>query len=263
MANITSAEGTITVVGPAKSVRAFMSLAELMVDWYYSTEIFDRNEIVTECENKLDTEIVTVTSNFYGQGRWNYENNIRALFPTLHSLNTEPNERYGSEWRDKDTDAMAQLNRAPISLLFKHKDHDNTSFFVDEEFRLSWEKDLLPAVTVDQLKAEDIPLTAENFDNLADEVYFDHSTYTVNKLWEDESVDWVKEITAANYDTPPDLSPFDFKDKDSDKMKALMANIGEILDNQAENTNCLWAEVYEWFEDEDVEEAIIDAINKN
>lgn len=262
MANLTSAEGTVTAIGPAKSVRAFMTLAELMVDWNYSTELFDRNDIENECKNKPDKEIVTVKSNFYGQGRWNYENNIRSMFSTLHALNTQPNERYGSEWRDKDTNAMVQLNSEPIRLLFKYTDHDNTAFFVEEEFSLSLKKGLLPYVVIKLLKQKDIPLTAENFDNIADEVYFDHSTYTVDKLWEDNTVDWVKEITEAEYDTQLDLTPFDFTDRDSDTMKTLMTNIGEILDSQAENTNCLWAEVYEWFQDEDVEEAITKAIGK-
>lgn len=72
MANLSAAWGTIEIKGPEEVIKSILKLFELSDAWEYNTSI-DLESI----EKPTDD---TCTVNFYGTGRWCYENNIEFFF---------------------------------------------------------------------------------------------------------------------------------------------------------------------------------------
>lgn len=81
MANLSDAWGTIEIKGSEEIIKSILKLFELSDDWEYNTSI-DPESI----EKPTDD---TCTVNFYGTGRWCYENNIEFFFRSVNDEITE------------------------------------------------------------------------------------------------------------------------------------------------------------------------------
>lgn len=266
MANISSANGHVTVKGPAKSISAFMELADILAKWRYPTVIANRKEIKDRCNALTDNKEVSESTSFEAGGRWGFRENIIEMMSTLNTLMTDSrvNERDAYKWTTVHDEAYQQLIRVPITILFDYYDVESTRFFVEESHKIEWEPGELPNNTVTQIYSDDLEITAENYDEYVDDDRYDQSRYTVKKVWANENVDWEKMIASANFEDfgidTPDIDGLPFTDKTSPIMIKLMADIGRRLDNVEDKYNELWGDWADWFEDEYVLTAISEAI---
>lgn len=83
MANLSDAFGNIEIKGSEKVIESILRLFELSDAWEYNTSI-DLESI----EKPTDD---TCTVNFYGTGRWCYENNIEFFFRWVNDEITKEN----------------------------------------------------------------------------------------------------------------------------------------------------------------------------
>lgn len=261
MANASTAEGTLTLHGPAISVHAFLHFTGRIRNWYYNIDINDETEEIEQLQKlitKDPSEEVTIELPFTAVGRWYFSANVKQFFNWLnHDRKSRESDQWQEDWTIEDEKHWQELNFNPIEITFDYIDlEEGNGVFVDEKASLTWSKETLPETTFFETTKEQYALTAENLQNLLHyENVFDYSSYAVNDLDQNEDIDWVeyiKEHVTPTFDTTI------FSNKESDKHKEFIEKLGAELDSnrQQEGMNAIWYSIIEWFEDDLVQKAI-------
>ena len=261
MANISTAEGSIALHGPVRSVHAFLHFRDKMASWNYSLNVDEDSQVSDDLELIIDEnpeEEVSIDIDFLGFGRWHFSNNVQHLLSWLnHDRENPKSNGVLSGWTDKDEMAWNQLNNEPIFMTFSYVDvEEGVGFLVKEIAELEWDPGKILEPKFSENTIGNYDLTAENIHDLLDnpEAY-DYSSYTVKDLDENEQIDWewyVTEYVDSNLDTSI------LKNNDDVRYENFVLKLAHQLEQyqRDEDTNAIWYSVEEWFQDENIQEII-------
>lgn len=250
MANLSTAEGTITLKGSVKSIKAFLTIVQSIEDLTYTLYINDAAYYLEGLDDK--TGDAEETYPFFGTGRWSFEATLKSLFGWIDT-ELRNNEL---KWTSVEESAWQQLNQDPLHLTLTYIDYDNSEFLVKEHATLHWHKKQISDAIVETAVIESYDTDAKHYNALTSENYYDYSTYTIEKM-KDEAVDWVDHIQHTPLSDRVDLDVF------KSHTDAVLADLGRYLDDMKDDYgNALWIEISEWFEDENVQEGIAHVLAK-
>lgn len=261
MANISIAEGTINLHGPAISVHAFLHFSDQIRNWYYNVQIMDDLTVLTDVKKQMDEDPMkelSIELPFTAVGRWHFSNNAKHLLNWLnHDRKNQKSDTWQPDWSVDDEQCWQQMNNEPLTITFKYIDlEEGNDLFIKELASLKWKKGEILDPLFYETTEESYDITAQNLQNLLNyEDVFDYSSYSVKDLDENEEVDWAEYIKEH---VSEDLDVSIFKNKQSDDYKTFIKNLGAELDKyrEDEGMNAIWYSEEEWFDDEVVQDAI-------
>lgn len=249
MANMSTAEGTITLKGSVKSIKAFLVISQTITDWDYTLHLHNEDQYLDELSDK--TGVTERTYPVFGIGRWSFEETLKSLFRWIDELRN--NE---IKWTSAEESAWQQLNQDPLHLTLTYIDYDNSEFFVKERTTMHWYRKKIDEPIIDTTVLESYDMDAKHYDKLTAERYYDYSTYTIEKM-KDEAVDWVERIQNTPLSDRVDLDVF------KSHTDAVLDDLGRYLDDVKDDYgNALWVEIPEWFDDEEVQDGIAHVLAK-
>lgn len=257
MANLSSAEGNITLTGSPKSLKAFLEIIPKAQTWNYSTEITDIDLMLEEIEKSI-VEEMSVNSFFYGFGRWTYDNNIQYLMNWLNS-ERQIDGKWQPNWTVEDETNWNQLNEEPIKIEFEYNEEEaGNQILAQSSVRLSWDKG---EITEPNYVAGDDTMheySAENLRNIFgyEEVY-DYSDNSIDCIVEDIHDGGWKEYLENKVETDFDLSKID--DKSSKEHTLFIKELKQSFEDTIGESRTLstWYSIEEWFDSDDVKESLI------
>lgn len=250
MSNMSTAQGNVSIAGSSESILSFIKLLAFTENWEHGTMIdqpisangtqtwFDELQ-----ESQEHTEIETT---FTGYGRGNYRNNLENLIEYLNE------DRYSDDrWSDEEELAWKRLDNHPINAIFTYSDVLETEFIETEKTSIAWKIGNMIDPIVRTTDTQIFEPTAENVKRFTGSDCYDYSTYTVNNLKDEWSIEqWVAELKN---------SPVNNMIKDSLFKKhydTIMEKLSQRLDAQRiHQYNSIWYEPYEWLIDEVVIES--------
>lgn len=256
MANLSSAEGYITLTGSTESLTAFLKIIPKAQSWGYSTQITDIDLMLEEIEKSTVREM-SVKSFFYGYGRWTYDNNIRYLMNWLNN-DRDVDGEWQSLWTIEDEINWNQLNEDPITIEFEYNEEESgNQILCESSATLTWDKGKI--TDPDYTPGEDTmhEYSAENLRNIFeyDEVY-DYSDNSIDCIVEDIHDGGWKEYLEDKVETDFDLSKID--DKSSKEHALFIKELKQSFEDTIgeSRTLSIWYSVEEWFDSEDVRETL-------
>lgn len=213
---------------------------EVASNWPYHTQRLNDTPVGALLLDQ-DQENCTTVIDFEGAGRWIYEANTKALYPTLidayqeKSLNTQQ-----EKW-------LEQLNKSPIKLTFDYADMESgTSVLYQQEVEISWEKDFnikhepydkVP-VTINVINETNYTYNAENIDKLFDVEFYDGSGYSLKLIIDEMGLDEMSNIIELELDS------ISLTSKQTD-------HLVESFDKlNSDNKNMRYYSMDEWLDDE-------------
>lgn len=249
MANISTAEGDITLKGSVKSIKAFLTIVQSIEDLTYTLYIDDAAYYIEELDELTgETE---ETYPFFGTGRWTFEKTLESLFGWIDN-----EQRQEPKWTSVEESAWQQINQDPLHLTLTYVDYDNSEFLVKERTTIHWHKKQISNASVEATVLESYDMDAENYEAITAEEYYDYSTYTVKKM-NAQGVNWIEQIQR----TP--LKDRINRDVFQAHIDAILTDLGRYLDDMKDDYgNALWVEIPEWFDDEEVQAGIEHVVGK-
>lgn len=250
MANLSTAEGTVHLIGATKSIGAFLELIEHSESWNYPIQIMDRDVLLEEINASKEVES-EIEPHFFGVGRWNFEGTLTNF------LKWFADDRENQvKWTTEKEAAWQQLNDNPITLTFTYVDYEETAYLVKEVLTITWQKNDIVHPQTTMNSAETFETTAENYAELADATYYDYSSFTVDVLKDPDAeieVDWIDELKNSTISDQIDLAKF------QQYFDTITKQLGRSLDQWCdENHNALWTDPSEWFDDSTVQDCLLD-----
>ena len=257
MANISTAEGNIRLKGPVGSLKAFLRLMEKAKTWHYVTDIVDSDQLIKELENENNDDIKEVNGFFFGFGRWVYDNNIEYLMSWLNN-NRNIEGVWQPKWTIENEKDWQQLNKEPIEIEFDYKEEESgNQILAESNAILTWAKGELLEPIVDIKPHTMHDYTAENLRNIFgyEEIYdlSDESVDCIDEeIHEGGWVEYIEEEVGTQYDLTG------IGDVDTKEHKLFIKELKQSLEDLIGESRTLtvWYSVDEWFEDEEVIEAI-------
>lgn len=250
MANISTAEGDITLKGSVKSIKSFLVIMQHIADWNYTLYMDEAAHYIEALEGENGSTEETYP--FFGIGRWTFENTLKYLFGWVDN---ERNDEV--RWTADAESAWQQLNQDPLHITLSYIDYDNSEFMVKERAIIEWHKMRIDDAIVRVETITSYDMNAKHYDELTAEDYYDYSTYTIKKM-NDKDVDWIEQIQSTALKDRIDLDVF------QTHVKAILIDLGEYLEEMAhEYGNALWSEIPEWFADEEVQNGIERAVARH
>ena len=133
MANISTAEGDITLKGSVKSIKSFLVIMQRIADWDYTLYMGEVAHYIEALEGEKGSTEETYP--FFGVGRWTFESTLKSLFGWIDN---ERNDEV--RWTADEESAWQQLNQDPLHITLSYIDYDNREFMVKERAIIEWHK---------------------------------------------------------------------------------------------------------------------------
>lgn len=267
MANISTAEGTVTMRGPLKSVDAFLHFVERMSKWCYEIRIDDDASVIDELDDQLQSydpiknnPIIEINVNFYGVGRWYFSNNVRHLIKWLNDdrFNTT-SKTFNEDWTIEDEQCFFEMNQNPIELTFEYIDvEEGVSFLIEEKATLTWSSGNILEPLFSEQTLKDHEFNAENIrKTLGNDDVFDYRLESIRRIEQYNGDMWSEYI---NKYVSSDIDTTDLNDKSSPRHNRFINNLTKNLKEITREKRAIWYSLDDWFNDDCVKEAITESL---